>query len=400
MHFGEYPILSNLRSSYWNDVPDQYPWCRPSYIIENLIHVLLPNGGENWMAGTNHNIQWQTSPDANIPNVKIEISDNNGITWSDVNTVPNTGSYNWLVPQVTSNQCLVRISDANDANVFDVSDNTFIIFVCQLNSKADLNNDCKVNTTDLALFANDWLKNGNPFDPNCTECPAGMVIVPGGQFPYQNGPPIFVDSFYIDKYEVTNEAYCQFLNSDADPNRWDWRMEINRSPVPPYFYTVRDSNENYPIRYVSVYDANAYAQWKSTVEGAIYRLPTEEEWEKAAAWDPVEPNHYLYGFHKDTIDCNWCNYNNCYGGTPSLVGSFDGTGGKNNAKSYYGCYDMSGNICEWTGSNYSGGSGPAKVIRGGNFDDIETRCQTTDRNYGYFSDRGHSMGFRLVRELK
>lgn len=132
------------------------------------LRIILPNGGENWIAGKMQNIQWEISDTNAIPNVHIEYSTNNGQGWNDVNTVPNTGSYNWLVPQVTSNQCLVRISNAADANVFDVSDNTFIIYQCRLNSKADLNGDCKVDFTDLAIFANDWLKCGNPFDPVCT----------------------------------------------------------------------------------------------------------------------------------------------------------------------------------------------------------------------------------------
>ena len=178
--------------------------------------------------------------------------------------------------------------------------------------------------------------------------PADMVLVPGGWFPYQNTTPqIFVETFLIDKYETTNESYCQFLNeADSNSEHWTSDMEIVRAGnQPPYSYNVKDGNENYPIRYVNIYDANAYAQWRSTVEGATYRLPNEQEWEKAAAWDPVQQRYYLYAFQMDTIDCNWCNYNGCYGGTLP-VGSFNGTGSKNDAKSYYGCYDMSGNVWE------------------------------------------------------
>ena len=84
-----------------------------------------------------------------------------------------------------------------------------------------------------------------------------LAIVPSGWFPYQNvSQPedwIFVDSFTIDKYEVTNEFYCQFLN-DADPDgdHWDMNQEIDRLGDPGnYYYTIQSGRENYPIRYVS-----------------------------------------------------------------------------------------------------------------------------------------------------
>lgn len=231
-----------------------------------------------------------------------------------------------------------------------------------------------------------------------------MVPVPGGWFPYQNvSQPedwIFVDSFLIDKYEVTNQFYCQFLN-DADPNaeHWTTEMEIDRyGDYGNFYYTVHSGRESYPIRYVSFYDANAFSEWRSQVEGGTYRLPTEQEWEKAAAWDPGEEHYYIYGFHQDSIGCSWCNYNNCYGG-PLPVGSFDGTGGKEDAKSYYGCYDMSGNVWEWTSSIWSGDK---RVLRSGAWDDEARYCTTSMRLSTGFgpSNPGGEHGFRLVLDLE
>jgi len=100
-----------------------------------------------------------------INEVKLEYSANDGNSWNviDSNTI-NDGTYEWLVPEVTSNQCLVRMSDVNDANIYDTSDDVFTIFVCQLLSRADLNDDCKVDFSDFSLFALDWLRTGNPFD--------------------------------------------------------------------------------------------------------------------------------------------------------------------------------------------------------------------------------------------
>jgi hypothetical protein len=93
-----------------------------------------------------------------INEVLIEYSVNNGQDWNDIDIVANTGSYEWLVPEVTSKECLVRVSDVNDPNIYDVSDDVFTIFKCFGLLATDLNKDCKVNFIDFALFALDWLK--------------------------------------------------------------------------------------------------------------------------------------------------------------------------------------------------------------------------------------------------
>jgi len=85
-----------------------------------------PNGGEFWQWGTQHNIQWTSS---NIANVKIEYSTNNGSIWSTiVSSIPaQTGQYAWEIPNVSSANCKVRISDVIQPNTNDVSDSTFEI---------------------------------------------------------------------------------------------------------------------------------------------------------------------------------------------------------------------------------------------------------------------------------
>ena len=223
-----------------------------------------------------------------------------------------------------------------------------------------------------------------------------MVLVTAGWFPYQNvSDPcdwIYLDSFLIDKYEITNQRYCEFLNnSDPDGTYWSSDMEIYIWGDPGnHTYTVHDSKENHPIRYVSHIDADAFATWWSGQKSATYRLPTVQEWEKAAGWDPFEQHHYTYGFHRDSISSIWCNYNNYYAG-PLPVGSFNGTGGKNNAKSFYGCYDMSGNIWEWTSLD---------VARGGAWMNTASYCTTLYNIISYpASTRIDNLGFRLVSEI-
>lgn len=124
-----------------------------------------PNGGEMLLVGRRYTINWQNQGD--IGNVKIEYSDANGASWKEVvSDTNNSGSYDWLVPVADSNQCLVRISDASDPNVSDVSDSVFKIYECAL---ADVSGDCVVDFFDFALMAADWLKCGDPFDANCVQ---------------------------------------------------------------------------------------------------------------------------------------------------------------------------------------------------------------------------------------
>lgn len=201
--------------------------------------------------------------------------------------------------------------------------------------------------------------------------PIEMVVMPAGWFAYQNasvGSYTFVPSLLVSKYEVTNEQYCQFLN-DADPTSQYWSVamsgEIERTGgAGNYTYRVVSGREKYPVRLVSFNDATAFCTWLSAKTGKNYRLPTEQEWEKAAGWDPVLQKLWTYGYQNSAFNATWGNYNNYYG-TPLPVGSFNGTGGKNNAYSYYGCYDMSGNVWEWTNSWYTVNS--SRVIRGGNW---------------------------------
>ena len=91
------------------------------------VSVLSPNGGEIWAGGETEDITWSG---VNVENVKIELSVDNGSSWSTiVESTPNTGTYSWTVTaQDSSDECLIRISNvaANDY-VLDVSDDVFTI---------------------------------------------------------------------------------------------------------------------------------------------------------------------------------------------------------------------------------------------------------------------------------
>ena len=88
------------------------------------VTVTSPNGGESWAWGSSHNIAWTST--GTIANVKIEYSTNNGTGWTTIiASTANTGSYAWTVPNTSSTQCLVRVSDASNAAIFDVSNAVF-----------------------------------------------------------------------------------------------------------------------------------------------------------------------------------------------------------------------------------------------------------------------------------
>jgi hypothetical protein len=138
--------------------------------IEKLAapELIAPNGKESIPAGSQYTVKWVENVPSTIANVKVEYSTNNGQSWQGIaaNT-PNDGAYEWAVPAVTSNQCLIRISDADNSSAFDISDGVFSIFVCLDQFSMDFNHDCYVGLADFAEFALQWLSCANPLDPSC-----------------------------------------------------------------------------------------------------------------------------------------------------------------------------------------------------------------------------------------
>jgi hypothetical protein len=92
----------------------------PSYIT-----VTSPNGGEDWYVDSTYNITWTSSNTSG--NVQIEYSTNNGSSWTEeIASTADDGSYSWTIPDATSDDCLVRISDT-DGSPSDISDAVFTI---------------------------------------------------------------------------------------------------------------------------------------------------------------------------------------------------------------------------------------------------------------------------------
>ena len=200
-----------------------------------------------------------------------------------------------------------------------------------------------------------------------------MVLIPAGPFIMgddnglsDEGPAqtIEMPAYYIDKFEVTNAQYQQFCDATGWPYPTD--TQTNKD----YF----NNNPDSPVIGVSWFDASSYAQW------AGKRLPTEEEWEKAASWDPKAGNKRQWPWGDDP-DPDRANFSQ----KPYPVGSFpDGA-------SAYGVYDMVGNAAEWVNAFYQAYPGNTnqnsnfgnkyRVFRGGSFKSAIIDGRTTFRDY-------------------
>jgi iron(II)-dependent oxidoreductase len=189
-----------------------------------------------------------------------------------------------------------------------------------------------------------------------------MALIAGGEFlmgadaDVDDNPThkVYVDSFYMDKFEVTNEQYQKFCEATGRKLPELWGMKAFRCG--PEF-------PDHPVVGVSWQDAIAYAKWRGK------RLPTEAEWEYAARGGRVGDD-FPHGTDPDPAKMN-CNLSEHQG--TLAVGSFPQNG--------FGLYDMAGNVFEWVadryGADYYGSSpyrnptGPEKgrfrVIRGGSW---------------------------------
>ncbi len=193
------------------------------------------------------------------------------------------------------------------------------------------------------------------------------VRIPAGEFLYGNNKKErTLPEYWMARTPVTNAEYARFVaeTGHKPPEHWNGK-------TPP------KELADHPVVYVDWNDAAAYAEW---AEG---RLPTEEEWEKAARG--TDGREYPWGNTFDKSNCN--SIEGGVGGT-TPVGKYSPAG-----DSPYGVADMAGNVWEWTASEYEKG---VWVGRGGafNFSGRGVRCA-----FRYFWGplyRGQDLGFRVV----
>jgi iron(II)-dependent oxidoreductase len=228
----------------------------------------------------------------------------------------------------------------------------------------------------------------------------GMVLIPAGEFTMgrtrltsddkttmrpavllddRPDHKVWLDSYWIDKTEVTHGQYAKFLEATGRRK--------------PYHWAQRPADD-YPIYNVDWEDARGYCEW------AGKRLPTEAEWERAARGGR-EGMSYPWG---DKPDAKQALYNVQTG--PEPVGKYPPNG--------FGIFDMTGSVSEWTAdwfereyyqrSPAKNPPGPAsgiyKVIRGGAWSDSPARITTFFRNWVRPNQRTPNLGFRCVRAAR
>lgn len=277
------------------------------------------------------------------------------------------------------------------------------------------------------------------FETQHAPAPEGFVPVPAGPFIY--GPEVTyerlalappprprqemtLDEFWIGRYPVTYREWRAFLEATGYPWRgsWyvahrgrSWRRLVRRfAPCPDY----PPAMAAYPIVDVSLADALAYCDWLSERLGLRCTLPTEFQWEKAARgtdgrtypWGEDLPRPELARLpatHRPGLD--YLLFNLCVRprrewarsgwywriGAPLPVGAIP------HNVSPYGCYDMAGNIWEWTCSLYHEALPDFHVVKGGSWGyspqhtaaNCRSACSVTIPSVEY---RAQGTGFRVV----
>jgi formylglycine-generating enzyme required for sulfatase activity len=227
-------------------------------------------------------------------------------------------------------------------------------------------------------------------EPQPREMPVDMVKVPKGPFLYgeKRVHEVIDHDYWIDQYPVTNEKYRMFILANGYVNHaywsvdgWKWKTE-NKVKIPEYWNDTTWNKADFPVVGVSYYEAEAYAKW------AGKRLPTEQEWEKAARGE--DGREYPWGDEFDKEKCN-----------SAEAGFWHTTPVTQYPKgvSPYGCYDMAGNVWNWCANWYEDQKDSSPVLRGGSWYFKPETVRVSSRT-GYGAGyRSYDLGFRLVQDL-
>ena len=248
------------------------------------------------------------------------------------------------------------------------------------------------------------LMNGKntPGAANASALPIEMVRIPAGSFVYQKNEKVKLPEFWISKHEVTIGQYSDFLKAlkTAAPGAFDHPLQpktkTGHEPVKwsQYYAAAKAGTTfngesitlNTPVFQVDWWDAYAFAKWSGQ------RLPTEQEWEKAARGE-----HGLIYPWGNTPNSKAANLGDDYNASPK------GKGGKIDGYnlwapitrvtqdvSPYGVCDMAGNVSEWTSGETQAGEWPGHpdyvdikvpVVRGGHFGLKSNDQLLTDRRF-------------------
>ena len=228
-----------------------------------------------------------------------------------------------------------------------------------------------------------------PVREEMVSIPAGAFIrgTDHGGFDERPQRTLALDAFAIDRYEVTNFQYQQFVDATG-----------HRKSGPPARYAKNMSKMqgiNQPVVYVSWEDAEAYCHWKGK------RLPTEAEWEKAMRG--TDGRLWPWGNVEQPNGANWARVQDGHDVSASV-------GAVPTDKSPYGVMDGAGNVMEWVADWYaesyfteapernppSPDHGVFRVLRGGGYATTGADIRITSRSKMVSDFRDETIGFRCA----
>jgi len=206
--------------------------------------------------------------------------------------------------------------------------------------------------------------------------PPGMVYIPGGEF--ISGPPgqettKTTDAFYMDVNLVSNRKYYDFMRATG-------------APAPPHWMgdTIPEGTENLPVVNITWQEAKAFADW------AQKRLPTADEWEKAARGH--DGRRYPWGNEFDPLRCNV---------KESGHGDLTEAGRYPRGRSPYGCSDMFGNVVQWCidAAPVPGEETEGRVVCGVSFEQSGAEAGCWHREIRKRLRRSRKCGFRCALDV-
>ncbi|MEG4838000.1 ergothioneine biosynthesis protein EgtB [Microcoleus sp. B9-D4] len=215
----------------------------------------------------------------------------------------------------------------------------------------------------------------------------------------------YLEAYSIDRYPVTCRQYRDFMESGGYQNHdwWSaggWKWLQGEAVSQPLYWSENQAFNNHPVCGVSWYEAEAYCNFIGK------RLPSEAEWEKAASWEATNQTYRIYPWGEEPPNGRLCNHGNNIANT-SPVDAFP------KGASAIGCWDMLGNVWEWTASTfdaypgfesypYRGYSqvyfdGEHRVLKGGSWATFPQALRSSFRNWYYPGVRQIIAGFRCAK---
>jgi formylglycine-generating enzyme required for sulfatase activity len=227
-----------------------------------------------------------------------------------------------------------------------------------------------------------------------------LVPVPAGEFLYgtdlpdadQHAETSTLEEFWVGLNEVTNRQFAAFVDAGGydDFTLWtdmgrQWLDEnAHRGPVCQGNAAFNAPEQ--PQTCVSLYEAEAYAVWLSRESGVALRLPTAEEWEKAARG--ADGRRYPWGNNAPNAELA------VYA---AALGQTGDVGSRPHGASPCGALDMAGNVSEWTSTPSSFDT--SYVVRGGSWFDYADALVSSHNRYYQPETQEKLIGFRLVADM-